>query len=198
MSARAVSGTTTNSRGDHVYPRLLTGVFALLIWFPGFAAASPNIPAMYVQVAQEQKVPAKLFFAVILNESRSRTGQINRTLPWPWTINHRGTPHFFETREGAYRFANSLVEAGDHSFDVGLGQMNWRWHKDRFRDLWKAFDPYTNLTAAARHFREQYDRPECGTWELAVGCYHRPAQRPKDKKIASNYRLRVMRLWAKI
>lgn len=176
----------------NIYRALLT-VF-ILMTDPVFAS---EIPHMYHLVAQEQKVPAKLFFAIILNESRSQSNQ-KRVLPWPWTINHRGKPHFFQSREAAYRFARQLVKAGDTQFDVGLGQMNWRWHKQRFSGLWEAFDPYRNLTAAAEHLREQFERPECGSWDLAIGCYHRPAQRPHDKQIASNYRKRVLKLWSNI
>jgi len=149
-------------------------------------------------VAQEQKVPPKLFFAIALNESRSSNSSVGRVLPWPWTVNHRGDPHYFPTREAAYSFARKLVAAGDTQFDVGLGQVNWRWHKKRFAGLWEAFDPYLNLTAAAQHLREQYERPECASWNLAIGCYHRPAQRPNDKRIASQYRERVLKLWSNI
>ena len=155
---------------------------------------------MYQLVAEENRVPSKLFYALILNESRSLTASNNvkKTLPWPWTINYKGISHFFESREKAFIFAKSLIAKNDKSFDVGLGQMNWRWHEDRFNSLWDAFDPYKNLSASAAYFREQYDRPECNRWELAVGCYHRPGQRYKDKQIAQNYTKRVIKLWIKI
>lgn len=159
-----------------------------------------NVPSMYQLVAEENRIPAKLFYALILNESRSLTSSAEqkKILPWPWTVNHRGQPHFFPSREQAYLFAKALVDRGEKQFDVGLGQLNWRWQEQRFDDLWEAFDPYTNLMAAAQHFREQYDRPECNSWELAVGCYHRPGQREQDKNIARNYTQRVISLWVKI
>lgn len=167
---------------------------------PSLTIAEAMIPKMYQLVAEEKRVPTKLFFALILNESRSLTSHNNvkKSLPWPWTINHKGKPYFFKSREKAYLFAKALIAQNDKSFDVGLGQMNWRWHEDRFDGLWDAFDPYINLSASADHFREQYDRPECNKWELAVGCYHRPSQRYKDKKIAQNYTKRVIKLWKKI
>lgn len=164
------------------------------------SAGKTNIPAMYFMVAEENSVPTKLFFAMILRESSSLTTRNDKVekLPWPWTVNHRGTPHYFPSRESAYIFAKSLVDSGQTSFDVGLGQINWKWHSNRFTDLWAAFDPYINLNAAAQFFREQYERPECNKWELAVGCYHRPAQRELDKKIAKNYTKRVISLWVNI
>lgn len=166
----------------------------------GAKAEASAIPPMYILVAEENQVPAKLFYALILNESRSKSvfGGQSKVLPWPWTINHQGKPYFFPNRIEAYQFAESLLKNGDPHFDVGLGQINWRWHNERFSGLWNAFDPYTNLSAAAKHFREQFERPECGTWELAVGCYHRPGQRDRDKEIAKAYTQRVITLWTNI
>lgn len=159
-----------------------------------------QVPKMYRLVAQEHRVPSKLFYALILNESRSVSTQDKQSkiLPWPWTVNHRGKAHFFPSRVTAYQYATHLIEQNDEHFDIGLGQMNWRWHKHRFKDVWSALDPYTNLSASAEHFREQYERPECNQWELAVGCYHRPAQKEKDKEIAKQYAGRVLSLWASI
>jgi hypothetical protein len=163
-------------------------------------AESRGVPMMYQMVAQENAVPAKLFFAMIMNESRSKSRQITHTegLPWPWTINHRGTPHYFATRKDAHQFALSLIAKEDTRFDIGLGQLNWRWHSNRFRDVWSALDPYTNLSVAAEYLREQYERPECATWILAVGCYHRSSQMPADRRIAKSYREKVVDLWSKI
>ena len=164
------------------------------------AVVQAEVPEMYQVVAAQNGVPAKLFFALMLNESRTQVNSVTgkKALPWPWTINHRGKPYFFPNKEAAFLFARDLVVRGDKMFDVGLGQVNWFWHEKRFRGLWEAFDPFTNLTAAARHFREQYERPECNTWTKAVGCYHRPGQRPADKEIASAYTGRVLALWKNI
>lgn len=165
-------------------------------------AEQADIPWMYHQVAGDNKVPARLFYALILSESRSLTtlDGDRKVLPWPWpwTINHRGQAHYFPNRTEAFGFAKSLVAQGDKWFDVGLGQVNWRWHEHRFDSLWEAFEPSINLDAAAKHFREQYERPECNRWELAVGCYHRPGQREQDKSIAKQYATRVVSLWQKL
>jgi Transglycosylase SLT domain len=174
--------------------------FALLVLVCQPSLCDDSIPPLYKSIAQEHRVPAKLFFAMVLNESRSLSQfkSEKRLLPWPWTINHRGTPYFFPNREDAYVFAVSLLEKGDEQFDIGLGQLNWRWQKQRFRDLWEAFDPTINLSAAAAHLREQFDRPECNSWEKALGCYHRPSQTMSDIKIAENYATRVIKIWQKI
>lgn len=163
-------------------------------------ATEQKVPGMYILVAQENMVPSKLFYAMILNETRSLVGQDGerKTLPWPWTINHRGVPHFFPTRDGAYKYAKLLVEKGDKQFDIGLGQVNWYWNGHRFKGLLESLEPYRNLSVSASILREHYDSENCGQWELAVGCYHRPGQRPKDKEIAINYTKRVIKIWKKI
>ncbi len=174
--------------------------FFLLISISCAALCDSTVPPIYREIASEHKVPAKLFFAIALTESRSlaKLPSGRRLLPWPWTINHRGKPYFFPNRDEAYVFAVSLLERGDEQFDIGLGQLNWRWQKHRFKDLWEAFDPHTNLNAAAAHLREQFERPECNSWEKAVGCYHRPGQRKSDKPIADSYASRVIEIWQNI
>ena len=165
----------------------------LTLGFSVYASAEA-VPHMYGQVAAEQGVPADIFYALVLAESQSKTQQGFK--PWPWTINYKGHPHFFQTRSEAYAFASHLNDIGEQLFDIGLAQVNWRWHKDRFGyDLWSAFDPYTNLTAAAQHLREQYERDECNNWAIAIGCYHRPGRRDSDIKIAERYANRVIDIW---
>lgn len=163
-------------------------------------AADSGIPELYRVYSEEARVPARLFYALILNESRSSVNGPSGTdiLPWPWTINHGGEPHYFSSREEAYLFGQALISEGKMNFDVGLGQLNWYWQRARFSDLWEAFDPHRNLQEAAKILREQYDRPECNTWALAIGCYHRPGQRDIDKRYASIYREKVLELWQKI
>lgn len=180
--------------------RRIVWLVILLLSACNTLAQIPPVPEMYKLVASEQRVPAKLFYAMILNESRSASNINTRkaVLPWPWTVNHRGKSHYFQTRREAFDFVSELIKKQDYRFDVGLGQLNWRWHKEKFQNHWEAFDPYKNLSVAASYLREQFDKSECGTWERAIGCYHRSRQDPKDKQIARSYAQRVINLWKKI
>lgn len=175
------------------------GILTLLIVGQSYASGR-TVPEMYNKVARENKVPPTLFFAMIKQESRKVTKLEGRTfkLPWPWVINHRGTPYFFDTKHEAVKFAKQILNNGDKRFDVGLGQLNWRYHGHKFQNMDMAFEPYINLTIAARYLREQFDNPNCNNWELVVGCYHRPGQTEKDKAIAEKYRTGVIRLWQNI
>ena len=177
------------------------GIAFLLLSVSQFLLASiPPMPAMYAKVAKQNKVPASVFYALVLNESRSAVNHKSSptVLPWPWTINHRGTGHYFPTKQDAHEFITGLIANGDEHFDVGLGQLNWYWHKNKFTSPWAALDPNTNLTVAAKYLRRQFEREACRTWSLAIGCYHRPGQRQKDKKIAMRYRNKVLMIWSRI
>lgn len=174
---------------------------ALILAVSSAAIAEDGVPPLYTEIALDHRIPPKLFFALILNESRSVTAnnQGRRILPWPWTVHYQGKPYFFQTRQQAFVFVSGIVDRGKTNFDVGLGQINWHWHKESFGgDLWVAFDPVTNLQVAAKYLREQYDREKCNTWEKAVGCYHRPGQQEQDKQIARRYARRVVTLWENI
>ena len=156
-------------------------------------------PPLYKKIAAQNKIPAKLFYALILNESRSavQLKQSNQMLPWPWTVNYKGKGLYFKTRLEAYEFVKPILNSGGTA-GIGLGQIEWRWHKHKFKNLWEAFEPEINLQVAAQYFRAQYDRKECNSWKQAVGCYHRSAQKQSDKKIAAEYTSRVLRIWKQI
>lgn len=158
------------------------------------AQAFEQVPPMIHQVAKEQGVPADIFYALLLAESQSQTRMGLK--PWPWSLNYRGQAHYFPDRFSAFSYAEDLVNQGEQVFDIGIAQVNWRWHRERFNfDLWSAFDPYLNLSAAAAHLREQYARPSCNHWALAIGCYHRPARGEQDIDIAHRYAQKVIEIW---
>lgn len=151
-------------------------------------------PKLFHIVAKEQRVPASVLYALVLAESQTFfSGQAN---PWPWTINHAGSPYFFEKRVDAVIFARNLLNKDDSNFDVGLGQINWRFHNRSFESLYDAFEPKTNLEVAARFLRQQFRRGDCPGWVGAIGCYHKPNQKEaKNKLAARKYTKRVMDIW---
>lgn len=156
-----------------------------------------DVPLVFVSIARQKNIPPPVFYALILQESK-RTLKINGdivSLAWPWTINHQGNSYYFNSKPEVVLFAKSLLNKGDRSFDVGYGQINWRYHSKRFDSIESALEPEINLLESASILYEQYKRAECNTWALAIGCYHRPAQRDIDRKIANNYAESVIGIW---
>ena len=152
--------------------------------------ALAEVPAGYQQLAAKHGVPPAILYAVALTESGAKLTD-NRFRPWPWTLNVEGEGHYFSTRRAAYTALTAHQNDGGRSIDIGLMQVNWRYHRARLRDAWQALDPYFNLDVGAQILRERYR--EHGDWWQAVGRYH-----SSTLERAERYRKRVRRHWQKV
>ena len=159
-----------------------------LISLPTYAHAMA-VPAAYHQVAEEYDVPAGILFAIALTES-GRKAADGRVLPYPWAMNVNGKALYFANRVEADSRLVQLLGEGKQP-DIGLMQVNWRYHRRKLGDARQAFDPWLNLRAGATVLREAYRAT--GDWWKAVGRYHSatPAR-------ASAYRARVRRWYARL
>ncbi|ASI21387.1 lytic transglycosylase domain-containing protein (plasmid) [Aeromonas media] len=147
------------------------------------------IPPAYYEVAMIKRVPADLLYSISLAESKLPTNK-GRIVPWPWTANFKGKGYRFKTRVALYQFCKRLIDQGHRSVDIGIAQVNWRWHSGRFGgDLWAATDPWTNLNAAADYLSEHYQKSR--NWWQATGQYHNPT----DVAKAAAYRKSVYKQW---
>lgn len=106
----------------------------------------------------------KILYSIAMNESK-RNGN-----PYPWTINAFGRGYFFNTREEAYSAAQWLVNHKYTLFDIGIMQVNWKYHHKRFDSLWDAFQPTTNINAASDILLENYTTTN--DWAKSVKWYH--------------------------
>jgi hypothetical protein len=159
----------------------------------GFAEAAPrsaaDIPPAYRRVALAHSIPADIFYAVALAESGRRVGEQSVPRPWPWTLNIHGEGIYFGDRRSAWRAATAAIAKQQTSVDIGLMQVNWRYHHRRLLDPWNALDPYRNLQVAAEILADCQQRLR--DWWQSVGCYHAPS----DPDHAERYRARVRAHW---
>ncbi|MCW8885658.1 MAG: transglycosylase SLT domain-containing protein [Motiliproteus sp.] len=154
------------------------------------ATALDELPVAYMVVAKAANVPADILYAVALAESgRSYNGVL---LPWPWTLNVEGRSIFCGSQGEAIVLAAEAINR-KQLVDLGLTQVNWRWHQQRFTRVDDALVPMLNLKAGAAILREQYE--VSGDWWQAVGRYHDPGQDDESLASAESYRQRVKRLW---
>ena len=178
-----------------MYSRVLTGVAVPLLlnalWGP-VVAAGEFVPAVYSSAAHAHGVPADIFYVVALTESGKIVDRFRTRRPWPWTLNVGGTGYFYASREDAHRALLHFLDQGKRSIDIGLMQVNWRWHRDKLGDPWQALDPDHNLQVGARILGRCY-RGRRGRWE-AVGCYHAP----NTPSVASRYSKKVAAHWRRI
>ena len=154
--------------------------------------ASGGVPAGYRTVAAEYGVPASILYAVALAESGTVVDAIRKIRPWPWTLNVSGQGRFFPSRQAASAALQVELADGRESVDIGLMQINWRYHKARLVSPTRALDPYHNLRVAAEILRDCYQRR--GDWWEAVGCYHAPS----NTRHAARYQRRVRRHWQRV
>lgn len=145
------------------------------------------VPSGYREVAIRHRVPPESLYSLALTESslspksisavtRGAGGQIPAVeRPWPWTINVAGKGYRFASHLEAWRALQGFLKTHTPKrIDVGIAQVNLGWNGHHFTSTWEAFDPYTNLDAAATILRECYERNP-GSWLVAAGCYHHPA-----------------------
>lgn len=155
-------------------------VLLFLMCLPGVANA--YIPQAYVSIANEYDIPPAVLYAVALVESEHP----DYKRPWPWAANIDGKSVYFKSREAMYK---ALTQAKDEGkgFAAGTMQIRWRWHKQRFRTLWEATNPYENIRAGAAYLSELFRQSR--SWDVAVSHYHTQG----DQEVANIYREKVQK-----
>lgn len=126
----------------------------------GWACASAQMPFELMHTSVDPKVLA----SIALNES-AYNGRA-----WPWTLNVAGRGAFFKSRTDAYQAIRSLLAAGRCDFDVGIMQINWCYHHQRFLSPWEALDPQTNVHVAEDILNENYEKTR--SVATAIAYYH--------------------------
>ena len=170
-----------------------------LIWSMLMFALELNaseVPEGYVVVAQAHAVPPELLYALACAESGRRLSN-GKIRPWPWALNVAGQSRYYATRVEAHQGLTAALSATSN-IDIGLGQINWYWHRARLETPWRALDPYLNLHTVAEIFREQFEACRCDDWWVAVERYHAPSNTPAARERRLHYRESVQQCWQAI
>ena len=160
--------------------------------FPCAGWSDEWVPVGYRTIAAERGIPYTVLYAVALTESGKQVTAGDVYRPRPWTLNIAGQGYFFDSRLAAWQALTVSLQAGQRSVDIGLMQVNWRYHQERLGTPWQALDPYFNLRVGTRILQECYITRQ--DWWASVGCYHSPA----DSQRAEQYRRRVVSRWQRI
>lgn len=111
-----------------------------------------------------ERVDPTILAGIALNES-SYQGR-----PWPWTLNVAGRGYYFASRDDAYAAVQRLLGQKRCDFDVGIMQVNWCYHGQRFSSPWDALSPAANIRVAETILLE--NRQRSGSPMKAVAWYH--------------------------
>jgi Transglycosylase SLT domain len=159
------------------------------IWIATTTCVEANaVPAGYRDIADRYDIPPKVLYAVALQESGKKLSD-GAFRPWPWTLNVEGKPKRYETRRAAWRALKRYIRQGKVLIDIGLMQVNWHYHKNKLGTLWRALEPYHNMRVAADILKSQYRKRK--DWLRAIGAYHSPGSKKRQRKNAERYRRRV-------
>ena len=152
--------------------------------------ALDTIPVAYLIVAKSHQVPADILYAIALTESGQHYH--GEQIPWPWALNIDGQSVFCVSQQVAVDRVSQAIRQ-QQSVDIGLMQINWRWHKQRFSTMNESLVPIKNLSAGATILYEQFE--QTNDWWEAVGRYHDPGQDTASLDSAQRYRERVRQHW---
>ena len=102
---------------------------------------------LWGQVARRHGIDPYILYAVALTESRKNDG------PWvtpsPWAINNAGNTFVPGNQQQAEALLNQLMNQGKRNIDVGIMQVNLRWHGHRVAKPEQLLVPSTNLEIGA-------------------------------------------------
>jgi hypothetical protein len=136
------------------------------------ASAQEVPPPAYQLAARRAGIPVAVLYAVALQESGMRWK--GRLVPWPWSLNVAGQAQRYTNRADACAgLHRALAQVPSTRVDVGLGQINLGYQKQRYAQPCDLLDPYANLTLVADILHEQHVPGE--NWLMAIGRYHHPA-----------------------
>jgi soluble lytic murein transglycosylase-like protein len=119
-----------------------------------------ELTALIGKVEQQYNIPKGLLLAIAKVESRIE----------PYALNIRGKAIFKESKEAALRVIDQHVRANHTNIDIGVMQINYRWHSGEFKDIAEMIDPRKNIDYAARLLTALYRQHK--DWQKAVRLYH--------------------------
>jgi len=165
---------------------VLAGVCSTMAW------CGEAVPSGYRAIASEYGIPYTILYAIALAESGRSLNDNSIRRPWPWALNVAGRGYYYPSRQAAWDALNRFIDRGERSIDIGLMQVNWKYHKDKLGNAWQALDPYHNLRIAAVILQDCFKQRR--DWWASVGCYHSPANVARSQ----SYRLRVVDHWQRL
>lgn len=121
------------------------------------------------RTAEKNGIDPYVLYAVALVES----AQVSKGAahPWPWALNEGGKALYPPNSESAIRHIRGRIKQGFKNIDIGLMQVNFRWHGNRTTSLERLIDPVTNVEIGAEILAESIASAPSDP-VLGIGRYH--------------------------
>lgn len=156
------------SKFHHVLKAIMRVVVVFILCLQGVCkAATPvnNRPAedikrLIAQAEIRNKIPKGLLAAIAKVESDHRE----------YAINIGGRAVYTSSLAAVTSIAKSQIDSGVTNIDLGVMQLNYRWHGDKFASLEEMLTPEKNINYAASLLKTLYDQHR--NWQKAIRHYH--------------------------
>ena len=119
-----------------------------------------NILKIIRKAEKQYGVPKGLLRALIQTESGLK----------PFALNINGKPHYCNSQAEAVALANQAINSGITNIDIGLSQVNYRWHGSKFDSVESMLCASKNVFYAADLLRSL--KLQHGDWHKALRHYH--------------------------
>lgn len=142
--------------------------------------------SVFEKAGMEYNVDPVLLYSIALVESAIDAPEKGFLKPSPWTL-RTNKPYYAKSKQEAEALLDRLIQT-NKSIDVGMMQINLKWHGHRVKSPKELLDPLTNVRTGAQIISEQIKRyPKDAA--LAVGNYH--SSRPDRARWYARHVLRV-------
>jgi hypothetical protein len=139
--------------------------------------------------SRQTGVPLSILRAVALAETGHTETDSQAFSSWPWAVQSQNRGNWFDTKETAISYVQTLLGAGTRNVDIGCFQLNFHWHGANFNSLEEMINPTNNALYAAQYLDHLFQ--QTNDWRTAVGRYH-----SKDSARANAYVQRLEKIYA--
>jgi len=126
----------------------------------------------------KHRIPSGLLLAVIKTESNLN----------PFALNINGKPLYFRCKDEVIKTINEAISSGVVNIDIGISQINYKWHRKSFASIDSMLSIDTNISYAAEHLSNL--KLKHGDWHKALRHYH--SAKPIHHKV---YSRKVVACW---
>lgn len=88
----------------------------------------------------------------------------------PYVINIAGKTVILSNQDEAVKTIRTALNSGITNIDIGIAQINYRGHKDNFKNIEEMINPVTNIEYVAKLLLFLFKKH--GTWHKALRYYH--------------------------
>jgi hypothetical protein len=144
-----------------VSKRITYLLLVLIIGLSASVATAKDLAVLISETEDKYGIPQGLLSAIASVESGNK----------PYALNISGKSIIASSKKEAGKVLRRYLDLGYSNIDVGIMQVNWRWHGDQFNDIDEMLTVENNIKYAAEFLASLY-KQHGNSWFKAVQHYH--------------------------